>query len=197
MIRLANETDVRRMSVTCARAFDDDPVWRWFIPSDGYFDRWMIFVGGMFRHITLGNRATYTTDDGVSVAAWSPPGGWETSEAQAEALMPAFQTCFGANLDKFQHGFGFVESKHPHKPHWYLAGLATHPDWQGQGIASAVMRPILERCDAEGLPAYLEATKEKNVGFYRQHGFEVTDRLELPNGGPMMILMWREPQRIP
>jgi len=59
------------------------------------------------------------------------------------------------------------------------------------------MRPILERCDAEGLPAYLEATKEKNVGFYRQHGFEVTDRLELPNGGPMMILMWREPQRIP
>ena len=29
------------------------------------------------------------------------------------------------------------------------------------------------RCDAEGIPAYLESTKERNVGFYERHGFAV------------------------
>ena len=35
------------------------------------------------------------------------------------------------------------------------------------------MQPVLERCDADGIPAYLESTKERNVGFYEQHGFAV------------------------
>ncbi|MBC7813097.1 MAG: GNAT family N-acetyltransferase [Burkholderiales bacterium] len=194
MVRLAIEADVRRMSLSLARAFDDDPVWRWLIPADGYADRMMSFGQGLLRHIALGYEATYTTDDCVSTAMWAPPGHWEASAEQAAALVPAFNTCFGANLEKFQEGFGLVGTKHPHEPHWYLIGIGTHPDWQGQGLASSVMKPILERCDTEGVPAYLEATKERNVRFYQHHGFELTGTMDFPGGGPKMYLMWREPQ---
>ena len=60
--------------------------------------------------------------------------------------------------------------------HFYLQGLGTDPPRQGEGLASAAMQPVLTRCDAEGIPAYLESTKERNVGFYEGHGFAVVGR---------------------
>jgi hypothetical protein len=44
------------------------------------------------------------------------------------------------------------------------------------------------------MPAYLESSKEKNVPFYERNGFKVRERFEVPNGGPPIWLMWREPQ---
>ena len=196
MVRLAIESDVGRISLSFARAFDDDPVWRWFIPSDGYTNRYKTLVEGLLRHVALGYETIYTTDDGVSCAIWLPPGHWELSEMEAAAMGPTFQACFGSNLDMFQAGFGLLETRHPHEAHWYLAGLATHPDWQGQGLASAAMRPILKRCDTGGIPAYLEATKERNVPFYQRQGFRVTGTMDIPSGGPTFYLMWREPQPV-
>jgi len=38
------------------------------------------------------------------------------------------------------------------------------------------MIPILEHCDSEGMPAYLESSKESNIAFYRRHGFKVDRR---------------------
>jgi len=51
---------------------------------------------------------------------------------------------------------------------------------------------VLDRCDREGRPAYLEATNEGNQRLYLRHGFEVTAEITLPDG-PTMWPMWREP----
>ena len=42
------------------------------------------------------------------------------------------------------------------------------------------------------IPAYLESTKERNVGFYEGHGFAVVGREQIPLGGPPLWLMWRD-----
>ena len=64
---------------------------------------------------------------------------------------------------------------------------------QGKGVGTALLRPVLEHCDAEGIPCYLESSKERNVPFYRRHGFEVVEEVSLPDDGPMLWTMWREP----
>ena len=61
-------------------------------------------------------------------------------------------------------------------------------------IGSALLTPILQQCDRETTPAYLESSKESNIPFYRRHGFEVTGTVDLPGGGPRVWPMWRDPQ---
>ena len=70
--------------------------------------------------------------------------------------------------------------------------LGTDPPAQGRGLGSAVLRPGLELCDREGLPAYLESSKESNVGFYARFGFRVTEEVRMPGDGPSVWLMWRD-----
>lgn len=59
-----------------------------------------------------------------------------------------------------------AEAHHPDEPHWYLATLGTDPSAQGRGIGSALLADVLERCDREATPAYLETETEANVAFY-------------------------------
>ena len=73
--------------------------------------------------------------------------------------------------------------------------LGVEPDRQGQGIGSALIQPVLGRADAEGLPCYLETTKERNVTFYRRHGFDVVAEGDLPDLGPPFWTMRREAAR--
>ena len=77
-----------------------------------------------------------------------------------------------------------INSMHPSEPHWYLATLGTDPDFQGKGIGSSLLRPVLDHCDAEGWPAYLESSKERNIPFYFRHGFTVVREVPLPVAGP-------------
>jgi len=90
-------------------------------------------------------------------------------------------------------GLATVERHHPHDRHLYLAVLGVDPGAQGSGVGSSLLAPGLELCDREGLAAYLETGKERNLAFYGRHGFEVTGQLTLPRG-PTVWLMRREPR---
>lgn len=51
--------------------------------------------------------------------------------------------------------------------------LRSDPAVQGSGPGTALLRHTLNRCDATGMAAYLEATSPRNRDLYRRHGFEV------------------------
>jgi GNAT superfamily N-acetyltransferase len=82
---------------------------------------------------------------------------------------------------------------HPVEPHYYLFLLGTRPEWQGRGLGSSLMAPVLQTCDRDRVPAYLEATSERNVPLYLRHGFDVTADIQVP-GGQRMWPMWRTPK---
>jgi ribosomal protein S18 acetylase RimI-like enzyme len=86
-----------------------------------------------------------------------------------------------------------LDVPHPRKPHNYLRVIGCDPDRQGQGVGAALLRPMLEHCDARKEPAYLESSNERNLTFYRRHGFEVTGEV-VTHLGPKAWLMWREPR---
>jgi GNAT superfamily N-acetyltransferase len=95
----------------------------------------------------------------------------------------------GAALELVQ----IVESRHPKTPHYYLGGLGTDPAWQKRGLGSAVLAPVLEICDRDGVPAYLESSKESNIAFYERQRFELIDEVSVPGSSVRLWLMWRDP----
>jgi len=174
------------------RAFAEDPLITWMLPVDDFERRATLLFDCTLRAGLL-NESIYTTDDGVCTAAWAPPDRWEFSDEQMQMMAEPFAEAAGDRAVRVLTAFGQMAEVHPAEPHWYLEGLGTHPDWQRQGIASKVLLPILDRCDAEAVPAYLETQREVNVPFYRGHGFEVSGTLQLSDGGPRLWLMWRDP----
>jgi ribosomal protein S18 acetylase RimI-like enzyme len=109
--------------------------------------------------------------------------------------MPQVVPIFGRKLFRALGVLATAERVHPREPHYYLAVLGTEPAAQGKGVGSALLQPILERCDEEGTGAYLESSKESNIAFYARHGFEVMSELKLGRGrGPSIWPMWRNPR---
>ena len=69
--------------------------------------------------------------------------------------------------------------------------LGVDPLFQGRGLGGAIVQPVVERADSEGLPCYLETSKERNLAFYRKHGFDVVHEGTMPGGGPRFWTMSR------
>jgi GNAT superfamily N-acetyltransferase len=137
----------------------------------------------------------WTTDELTATAVWAPPDQWKTAARDDLALARCLlHPRLAWRLPMVTYGLLGMEGKHPRQPpHWYLAILGTDPAAQGQGLGSAMLGPVLEECDRDGVPAYLESSKERNIDFYGRHGFKVTEELRLPRG-PRMWPMWRDPR---
>jgi GNAT superfamily N-acetyltransferase len=194
-VRKAMREDVPLLAVALARAFDGDPPMRWFLPDEERrveLARMMFDV--MLRRVHLARDACYTTEDVVGGALWVPPGKWRLSLIQQLAILPTMLRVFGRGLGRAQRGLAVMDSRHPRKPHYYLDSLGVQPEWQGRGLGSALMQPILELCDRERVPAYLNAGSPRSRDLYVRHGFEVTEEFRLPEGGPPLWRMWREPR---
>ncbi|GAA0382337.1 N-acetyltransferase [Acrocarpospora corrugata] len=86
-----------------------------------------------------------------------------------------------------------MEKLHPHEPHHYLAFIALVNGRMGRGLGSRLLREHHQRLDAEGMPAYLEASSEASRRLYLRHGYvDMPELLRLPDG-PVMYPMWRAP----
>jgi len=131
----------------------------------------------------------------VGCAVWLPPGAMPRTAARNATLnaRAARLLVSGRNRISGLRLLDAVDKVHPKEPHWYLFLLGTDPVMQGRGIGGRLMQPVLDRCDAEGLPAYLETQKESNLAFYGRMGFEVGQKLEHA-GAPPIWTMTRPPR---
>lgn len=195
-VRLATASDIPALSRTLGRAFDDDPVMAHLIPRHvrRHADRLARFML-LGAEGAVAEGTVYTTAELSGGAVWRAPNRWKVPTRQLLPDLPALVWALGRRLPVGMATLSALERHHPTEPHWYLEILGTEPAEQGKGIGSALMAPVLERCDGEGVPAYLESSKERNVPYYEHHGFRVTDELRLPKGGPPLWAMWRDPQR--
>lgn len=192
-VRPVRAQDVDPLAVALARAFEDDPVTRWVYAAAARRPKWSErFFGWQLRRL-LPQDVSWTTEAGDGGAAlWALPGRWRESGRETVGLLRLTLPGVLPRLPRVLRGLGQVELRHPAERHLYLAVLGVEPDRQGQGVGSALIRPGLDLCDRERLPAYLETGKEANLAFYGRHGFAVVDRIELPKGPPVWFL-WREP----
>lgn len=194
-VRKVTEEDVPELCRALARGFYDDPVAGWFMPDDRERMRRLerAFEVGI-RRIYLPYGQCYTTDAVVGGALWNPPGTWRVPIRRQLLLLPGMARAYGRDLPRAFRGFDLVAREHPHeRDHWYLPFVGVDPDWQGKGVGTALLRPVLDRCDEDRVPAYLESSTARNRACYLRQGFEDMGTLRFPDGPPM-TKMWREPR---
>jgi ribosomal protein S18 acetylase RimI-like enzyme len=167
-------------------AFSSDPVVRWAWPDpERYLTYWPQFVeafgGRAFDHGTA-----HGLEDCLAVALWLAPG-IEPDEETVTGLMR--ESLDDQTLEDFGGVFEQMDELHPTDDHWYLPLIGVDPLAQGRGLGSTLMRHALKRCDADRLPAYLEATSPRNRNLYVRHGFNVVEVIQAGTSPPLWAML--------
>jgi ribosomal protein S18 acetylase RimI-like enzyme len=182
------------VAAAIARGFQDNEIWSWMVPNPRRRARLLRrYYRVAIKHLFTPRGGAWATEDGGGGALWAPPGRWPLTGIEALrdglALLPEIGLA-GARRGKEIEAV--MSRHHPEQPHYYLQTLAVDPAHQGRGYGSALLATMLERCDAEGVPAYLETQRESNIPFYRRFGFAEREPISAVDSPPLWP-MWREP----
>jgi GNAT superfamily N-acetyltransferase len=192
--RRAVAADLPAVTETLARAFYADPVWSWAFSDPERRLEQLRAAWGLVAEAAIGYEWTWLTGDCAAVALWIPPGKPELSPEDEERLESLVEGMLGERATRVLETFERFDAAHPQDaPHFYLSLLATHPEYSGRGLGMGLLADGLARIDAEGAPAFLESSNPANTPRYERLGFVVSGDFELPEDGPSVTQMWRDP----
>jgi ribosomal protein S18 acetylase RimI-like enzyme len=189
----AAQEDAPALARTLARAFADDPVTVWFLPREPDRPQRLrrAYERIFLRRIALPREATFTVAGTPASRCHCRPGGRSSERSSSCGCRGRWPAPWAAT-SRARRGMSAMDAVHPHEPHWYLWLLGVDPQWQGEGLGSRLLAEVLERCDRDRVPAYLQATTPRNRELYLRHGFEDCGELRLPDDGPRLWPMRRE-----
>lgn len=184
-----NDTNTAEAIRILAEAFKDDPVINWTCNQPKSVEPFFEFILPIF----IPHHLTYLDPQGRGAAAWLGPQQklkWPVNLPNAIKVLKLGGL---VGLYRLLRSGNKTEHYHPTIPHYYLFAIGVTPANKGKGIGTALMAEVLKRCDDEGMPAYLENSKEENLAFYQGHGFKVQQQIRFAPSAPPVWLMWREP----
>jgi GNAT superfamily N-acetyltransferase len=195
-IRKMTPGEVRAVARTLAHAFYDDPHFRWFIRDDAKrMHKAERGFATFIARVWLRHDESYTHERLIGAALWMPPNTWHLGPLAQLLLLPAVVRDLRLDTPRLLKALAFIEKKHPHQPaHWYLPVIGVVPAWQGRGYGAALLHAVLQRCDADRVPAYLEAGTPRSRALYERNGFESVEECRYADDGPPLWRMWREPK---
>jgi ribosomal protein S18 acetylase RimI-like enzyme len=180
-------------SAVLARAFQDDPAWSWVLPNARRRASLLPWLFQMGFEVT--DAEIWTTGGAVlGIARWMPPGRPNVHVGPMLRALVATPVRVREATSRFLAYGRAVEAMRAEavpEPHWYLAGVGVEPARQREGIGSALITPGLEAARAAGFPAALLTNSDRNLSFYRRHGFELVREGHTPEGGPKAWMMRR------
>ena len=196
---LVEKKDLERLAEVAADAYQDYPLHNWL--TKGKYDK---IASRLIMEITL---KTMTEDAVIyadseemnGFAVWLPPG-FEGSKpipfltnGGLKLILHSGPGIIGRLLIYENFSMNLKKTFTDHYD-WYLFNLSIKRDSQGKGIASKLMRPMLQFCDDERMVAYLETNKEVNVGLYKHYGFDLMKEELIPKSSVSHYAMVRYPK---
>ena len=188
--------DYEAAAEALALAFADDPAWTHLLPGDETRpEKLLAYFTSEIENLVPEYREVWVTADGGGAAIWAQPGRWRVPLRATLREAGRMTGVFRSRVPLGLRTMARLERHHPRHPdHWYLQYLGVEPRSQGRGRGAALIAPVLELCDRDRVPAFLEASSDRNRALYERHSFAVTETFDMPGrGGPPIREMWREP----
>jgi GNAT superfamily N-acetyltransferase len=193
-VRHAVRADLDQLEVALADAFAADPMMAWIYPDAPIrpahvqaFMRAALDIGFPHGHV-------YAAGANTAAAIWAPPDVDLFDDQAITTLFGLLSEQLGPRAEEVGASLGSIAEQHPHHvPHFYLFVLGTARAVQSRGLGGSLLHEILERCDRQGLGAYLESSNVRNVPFYERHGFHVLTEVKFSEEF-VARPMWRDPR---
>jgi ribosomal protein S18 acetylase RimI-like enzyme len=191
--------DIDAAADILVRSFAEDPGLLFVLPERANRDRFgPSLARSMVRFILACGAPLATAPPVRGVALWIPPDAEPASTAHlVESGLVEVPGQIGPDAwARLQLLMTHLDACHPQfapEPHWYLTMLGVDPAWQRQGIGEALMRPVFDQADQDGIPCYLEAPTKDNALYYQRRGFRVVGEADIPTSDVHIWFMHREP----
>lgn len=194
-IRTAAADDRESVARLLDSAFQDDPVSGWIFPGEDERRTIHPRLMAAFVDIVLAEGRVDVTEDGAACALWLPVPAESADGYDDQDGFAQLREALDPDNERIELIGRLTADVHPSgRAHEYLWMIGVAPERQGEGLGTALIGAVLERCDRETVPAYLEASSARSRVLYERLGFELVERpLDLPDG-PQMWPMWREPR---
>ncbi len=196
---IIEKKDLNRLAEVAADAYLDYPLHNWF--TKGKYDK---KASKLIMQISLKtmtkDAVVYADSEEINGFAVWLPFGFEGSKTLPfllnGGLRLIFHSGFGiiGRLLKYEIYAMKLKKQFTDNYDWYLYNLSIKKDAQGKGIASKLVRPMLQFCDDERMVAYLETNKESNVGLYKHYGFDLMKKELIPKTPVVHYSMVRKPK---
>lgn len=187
--RRATDGDLPRIAATLTRAFAPYDFVRAAMPGPG-FERRLHELYLLFARHALSAGEVWVAGDGAAAALWQPPGAAGHAD---KATVARILELLGDGREAYLAGAEQAAGQRPAGPHWYLDVLGTDPGRRREGLASAVLRPVLVRADADRLPVVVDTSAPENLPFYATHRFSVVSEYDGPEDRAHVWVLRREP----
>ena len=195
---IVQEKDLDRLAEVAADAYKDYPLHNWF--TKGKYD---LKASKLIMQISLRTMSedavVYADSEEINgFAVWLPFGftGSKTLPFLANGgmslILHSGPGIIGRLLTYETYAMN-LKKEFTYNYDWYLYNLSIRKDAQGKGIASKLMRPMLQFCDDERMVVYLETNKQSNVGLYQHYGFELMKEEQIPKSTVTHYAMVRNP----
>ena len=196
---IVQEKDLDRLAEVSADAYKDYPLHNWF--TKGKYDEKASKLLMQISLKTMTKDAIIYADSEEmnGFAAWLPfgfTGNKAIPFLKSGGLKLILHSGFGiiSRLSAYEKYAMNLKKEFTDHYDWYLFNLSVKKDAQGKGIASKLLRPMLQFCDDEKMVAYLETNKESNVSLYNHYGFELKREECIPKTTVMHYSMVRQPK---
>jgi GNAT superfamily N-acetyltransferase len=180
--------NAQRAYAVLTLAFAADPPSRWLYPEPEAYVRYFPAFARALGGAAFGRQTAVASPDHAAVALWLDPDAAPDEHAMErlieESVAPRNRATVAAVVEE-------MVRHHPDEPHWYLPFIGVEPPRQGRGLGAALLQAAVARCDAEGLPAYLESTNPRNRPLYERHGFEAVGEIRVGDCPPIVPMLRR------
>ena len=198
---IAEPGDIDRLAEIAMDAYQDYPLHNWL--TNGRYDR------EASRRIMEVSLRTMVKDGVIyadstqfsGFAAWLPLG-FTGSKAIPFLIHGGIRLilCAGpqiiGKLLSYETFAMRLKKKYTENVDWYLYNLSVLPQAQGKGIATKLLRPMLDFCDRENIVCYLETNKQSNVDMYEHFAFRLAEQNLIPGSDVMHYAMTRSPKPV-
>jgi ribosomal protein S18 acetylase RimI-like enzyme len=194
MITLTQE-QVGAASQTLALAFQQDPLFRSFFPSENSragFARLVFALQVRQGLMAAGAFATSAALEGVLIrlpAAQINPGLWTQLRIGGARLLLSIPTGTLLRMQRVEKALNALRRRNAPGDFSYLALLGVAPQQQGRGHAKRLLRAMLDELDEQGQACYLETENQKNVPLYQSFGFRLAEEALLPGSVPCWAML--------